>query len=64
VSLVVRTEVPPAIALPTRRKTVWSIEPDVVFREDAQAEEVADTTILPTRIGQRCSARLARLRSP
>jgi putative ABC transport system permease protein len=33
------------------RQAVWSIEPDIVFTEDVPAQQVADTTILPTRIG-------------
>lgn len=51
VSLVVRTEVPPATALPMLRQAIWSLEPDVVFTEDVPAQEVADTTVMPTRIG-------------
>jgi ABC-type antimicrobial peptide transport system permease subunit len=37
--------------LPTLRAALWSIEPDIVFTEDVPAEQVAETTILPTRIG-------------
>jgi putative ABC transport system permease protein len=51
VGLVVRTATPPGQALPMLRQAVWSIEPDIVFTEDVPAQEVADTTILPTRIG-------------
>ena len=51
VSLVVRTSTPPSSALPMLRQAVWSIEPDIVFTEDVPAQQVADTTILPTRIG-------------
>jgi predicted permease len=51
VSLVVRTAVPPATALPALRRAIWSLEPDVVFTEDVPAQEVADTTVMPTRIG-------------
>ena len=51
VSLVVRTSTPPASALPTLRQALWSIEPDIVFTEDVPAKEIADTTVLPTRIG-------------
>ena len=51
VSLVVRTSIPPASALPMLRQALWSIEPGIVFTEDVPAQQVADTTILPTRIG-------------
>ncbi len=51
VSLVVRTSTPPASALPMLRQALWSLEPDIVFTEDVPAQQVADTTILPTRIG-------------
>jgi predicted permease len=51
ISLVVRTSTPPSSALPMLRQALWSIEPDIVFTEDVPAQEVADTTILPTRIG-------------
>jgi putative ABC transport system permease protein len=33
------------------RQALWSIEPDIVFTEDVPAQQIADTTILPTRIG-------------
>jgi predicted permease len=51
VSLVVRTSAPAAGMLPTLRQALWSLEPDIVFTEDVSAEEVAETTIMPTRIG-------------
>ncbi len=51
VSLVVRTSTPPATALPMLRQALWSLEPSIVFTEDVPAQQVADTTILPTRIG-------------
>jgi putative ABC transport system permease protein len=51
VSLVVRTAVPPARALPALRAAILKLEPDVVFTEDLPAAEVAATTIAPTRIG-------------
>lgn len=51
VTLVVRTSTPPSSALPMLRQAVWSIEPAIVFTEDVPAQQVADTTILPTRIG-------------
>jgi putative ABC transport system permease protein len=51
VSLVVRTSTPPASALPMLRQALWSLEPNIVFTEDVPAQQVADTTTLPTRIG-------------
>jgi macrolide transport system ATP-binding/permease protein len=50
-SYVVRTATPPASALPSLREAMWSLEPDIVFTEDVAAAEVAETTMLPTRIG-------------
>jgi predicted permease len=50
-SFVVRTATPPALMLPTLRDALWSLEPDIVFTEDVAAAEVAETTMLPTRIG-------------
>ncbi len=50
-SIVVRTSTPPASALPMLRQALWSLEPNIVFTEDVPAQEVADTTVLPTRIG-------------
>jgi macrolide transport system ATP-binding/permease protein len=51
VGLVVRTSTPAAQALPMLRKALWSIEPSIVFTEDVPAEQIAATTMLPTRIG-------------
>ena len=51
VSLVVRTSTPPSSALPMLRQALWSLEPSIVFTEDVPAQQVADTTVLPTRIG-------------
>jgi predicted permease len=51
VNLIVRTATPPATSLPALRNALWSIEPDIVFTEDVPAEQVAATTILPTRVG-------------
>ena len=51
VSLVVRTAMPAAAALPMLRQAVWDIEPEVLFTEDVTAEQVAETTLAPTRIG-------------
>ena len=48
---VVRTSTPPETALPMLRQALWSLEPGIVFTEDVPAQQVADTTILPTRIG-------------
>jgi predicted permease len=50
VGLVVRTSTPPATALPMLRQALWSLEPDIVFTEDVPAEQVAATTVAPTRI--------------
>jgi predicted permease len=50
-SFVVRTATPPAAALPMLRDALWSLEPDIVFTEDVAASDVADTTMLPTRVG-------------
>src|SRR5688572_2316036 len=51
VGLVVRTSTPAEAALPMLRNALWSLEPDIVFTEDVPAEQVAATTVLPTRIG-------------
>jgi predicted permease len=51
VSFAVRTATPPVSALPMLRDALWSIEPSIVFTEDAAAAEIAETTMLPTRIG-------------
>ncbi len=48
---VVRTSTPPEAALPMLRQALWSLEPGIVFTEDVPAQEVADATVLPTRIG-------------
>jgi len=50
-SFIVRTATPPTSALPMLREALWSIEPEIVFTEDVAASEVAETTMLPTRIG-------------
>ena len=50
-SFIVRTATPPSSALPMLREALWSIEPEIVFTEDVAASEVAETTMLPTRIG-------------
>jgi putative ABC transport system permease protein len=51
IGLVVRTTTPAASALPMLRDVLWKLEPDIVFTEDVPAEEVAATTLAPTRIG-------------
>lgn len=50
VGLIVRTETPSGAALPMLRQTLRSLEPDIVFTEDVPAEQVAATTVAPTRI--------------
>ena len=50
VGLIVRTQTPADGALPMLRQTLWSLEPDLVFTEDVSAEQVAATTVAPTRI--------------
>lgn len=50
-SFVVRTATPPLSALPMLREALWSLEPDIVFTEDVSAADVAETTMLPTRVG-------------
>jgi predicted permease len=51
IGLIVRTVIPPHVALPMLRQAVLSLEPAIVFTQEAPAEEVAATTIAPTRIG-------------
>lgn len=51
IGLVVRTATPAETALPMLRHALWSLEPDIVFTEDVPAEQVAATTVLPTRVG-------------
>jgi predicted permease len=51
IGLVVRTATRAETSLPMLRNALWSLEPDIVFTEDVPAEEVAATTVLPTRIG-------------
>jgi predicted permease len=50
-SLVVRTTTPAAVAIPTLRTALWGLEPNIVFTEDVPAQEVADATVTPTRLG-------------
>jgi predicted permease len=49
--LVVRTALPSTAALPALRQALWTLEPNILFTEDTSAEEVAATTVAPTRIG-------------
>jgi len=49
-SFIVRSATPPSTALPMLRDALWSIEPNIVFTEDVGAADVAETTMLPTRI--------------
>jgi predicted permease len=51
IGLIVRTTVPAVSALPTLRQALWRLEPNIVFTEDVSAEEIAATTMAPTRIG-------------
>ena len=50
IGLIVRTKTPAASALPALRQALWELEPDIVFREDVSAAEVAEATMAPTRI--------------
>jgi predicted permease len=51
IGLIVRTKTPAALALPALRQALWSLEPDIVFREDVPAAEIAEATMAPTKIG-------------
>jgi predicted permease len=51
VGLVVSTTVPAETALNPLRQTLWSLDPGIVFTEDAPAAQVAAETMAPTRIG-------------
>jgi predicted permease len=51
VGLVVRTAAAAAPALPMLRQALWQIEPDIVFTADVSADEIAATTVAPTRMG-------------
>ena len=46
-----RTATPAAAALPMLREALWKLEPDILFTDDTSAEQVAATTVAPTRIG-------------
>jgi predicted permease len=49
--LLVRTTTPAVSALPMLRETLWKLEPNIVFKDDVSAAEVAAETTGPTRIG-------------
>jgi predicted permease len=51
VGLIVRTAVSAEALLPTLRRTVLALEPNIVFTEDVSAAAIAETTMAPTRIG-------------
>jgi ABC-type antimicrobial peptide transport system permease subunit len=50
-SLVVRASGPATALLPSLRQAILELEPEVVFTDDSTAEQVAETTLAPTRIG-------------
>jgi putative ABC transport system permease protein len=50
IGLIVRTNTPAVSALPALRQAVWALEPDIVFKEDVPAADVAEATMAPTRI--------------
>lgn len=51
IGLIARTTMPASTALPMLREALWKLEPDIVFTEDVPAEQIAATTVAPTRIG-------------
>ena len=51
INLAVRTTMPSETALPVIRKAILELNPEIVFTEDATAEEVAEMTVAPTRLG-------------
>jgi putative ABC transport system permease protein len=51
VNLVVRTTTPAVSALPMLRQAILKLEPNIVFKEDVSAAEIAAATMAPTRIG-------------
>ena len=51
IGVVVRTTTPAVSALPMLREALWKLEPDIVFKEDVAAAEIAAETMAPTRIG-------------
>jgi predicted permease len=51
IGLVIRTATPAESALPMLRRTLWSLEPNIAFTEDASAADIAEVTMAPTRLG-------------
>ncbi len=51
ITFIARTVTPAAAALPMFREALWALEPNILFTDDTTAEEVAATTVAPTRIG-------------
>ena len=51
INFIARTVTPAAAALPMFREALWGLEPNILFTEDTTAEQVAATTVAPTRIG-------------
>ena len=51
VGLIVRTATAATTALPALRDTIHTLDPEILFTEDASAQHVADATMAPTRIG-------------
>jgi putative ABC transport system permease protein len=47
----VRASGPATALLPSLRQAILELEPEVVFTDDSTAEQVAETTLAPTRIG-------------
>jgi putative ABC transport system permease protein len=50
-NLIARTVTPAQAALPMFKQALWALEPDILFTSDATAENVAGTTVAPTRLG-------------
>jgi putative ABC transport system permease protein len=50
-NVIARTVTPAAAALPMFRQALWALEPNILFTDDSTAEQVAGTTVAPTRIG-------------
>jgi predicted permease len=50
-NVIARTVTPASAALPMFRQALWALEPNILFTDDTTAEQVAGTTVAPTRIG-------------
>jgi macrolide transport system ATP-binding/permease protein len=50
-NVIARTVTPAAAALPMFRQALWALESNILFTDDSTAEQVAGTTVAPTRIG-------------